>query len=65
MEINVKQAKADLKVRQEAVVKELNEVIAGQQALAQRRAELTEEALRLNGEARYLNDLSDNGSKGK
>jgi peptidoglycan hydrolase CwlO-like protein len=65
MEIDVKQAKADLKVRQEAIVKELNQIIADQQALAQRRAELTEEALRLNGEARFLNGLSDNGSKGK
>jgi uncharacterized coiled-coil protein SlyX len=59
--MDIAQIKADLKVRQETLVKELNQVITEQQALAQRRAELTEEALRLNGEARMLNRL--NGDK--
>jgi peptidoglycan hydrolase CwlO-like protein len=53
--MDIQKEKADLKERQETVVKGLNEVIAQEQALAQRRQQLIEEALRLNGEARMLN----------
>lgn len=55
--MDIAKEKADLKERQEALVKELNEVIAQEQALAQRKQQLIEEALRLNGEARLLNRL--------
>ena len=61
--MDIKQAKADLKKRQEAVVKELNQVIAQQQALANRRQQLTEEALRLNGETRLLKRLDGDKSQ--
>lgn len=61
--MEIKEARAGLDKRQKALVKELNEVIAQQQALANRRQQLTEEALRLNGEARMLNSLSKNGDK--
>jgi len=58
MEIkDIKEAQADLKKRQKALVKDLNEVMAQQQQLAKRREELTQEALRLNGEARLLKRL--------
>lgn len=59
--MEIKEAQADLKKRQEAVVEELNQVMSQQQQLAKRREELTQEALRLNGEKRLLNRLSDNG----
>jgi len=59
--MEIKEAKADLKKRQEAVVKGINEVIAQEQALAVQKQGLIEEALRLNGEARLLNRL--NGDK--
>ena len=59
--MEIKEAQADLKKRQEAVVEELNQVMSQQQQLAKRREELTQEALRLNGEKRILNRLSDNG----
>jgi len=60
-DMEIKEAQADLKKRQEAVVEELNQVMSQQQQLAKRREELTQEALRLNGEKRLLNRLSDNG----
>lgn len=63
--MEIKEAKADLKKRQEALVRELNEVIAQQQALANRRQQLTEEALKLNGEAQMLNRLNGDKPKGK
>jgi len=64
MEIKeAKEVKADLKTRQEAVVKGINEVIAQEQQLAAQKQGLIEEALRLNGEARMLNRL--NGDKPK
>jgi len=59
--MDIKEAQADFKKRQEALVEELNQVMAQQQQLAKRREELTQEALRLNGEARLLNRL--NGDK--
>jgi peptidoglycan hydrolase CwlO-like protein len=61
--MDIQKEKASLKERQEAVVKGLNEVIAQEQALAQQKQQLIEEALRLNGEARLLNRLD--GDKGK
>jgi len=63
--MDIIEAQADLKHRQEAVVKELNEVISQQQVLAQRRQALTDEAKMLNGEARLLDRLSENGKKGE
>ena len=56
--MDITQAKADLRRRQEPVVKRLNEVIALEQALAKEKAELVEEALRLNGENRCLARLA-------
>jgi hypothetical protein len=61
--MELKELQADHKARAEAVAKELNEVIVQQQALAQRRQVLTEEALRLNGEARMLQRLSKDGEQ--
>jgi len=61
--MDIKAAKADLEERQEALVKEINEVIAQQQTLASRRQQLTEEALRLNGETRMLNRLNGDNQK--
>ena len=55
--MDIQKEKAELKERQEAVVKGLNEVMAQEQAVAQRKQQLIEEALRLNGEARLLNRL--------
>ena len=63
--MDIQKEQADLKTRQEAVVKGLNEVIAQEQALAAQKQQLVEEALRLNGEARLLNKLSKNGDKPK
>jgi len=61
--MDIKTAKADLKKRQEAVVKGINEVIAQEQQLAVQKQGLIEEALRLNGEARMLNRLDGNNKK--
>jgi len=61
--MDIKEAKADLKKRQEAAVKEMNETIAQRQQLEARFKELVKEADMLNGEARMLNRL--NGDKGK
>jgi hypothetical protein len=61
--MDIQKERATLKERQEAVVKELNEVIVQEQALANRKQQLIEEALQLNGEARLLNRL--NGDKPK
>lgn len=63
--MDIKELQADHKARTEALVKELNEVIAQQQSLAQRRQVLTEEALKLNGESRLLNRLTKDGDKPK
>jgi uncharacterized coiled-coil protein SlyX len=63
--MDIQKEKADLKIRQETVVKELNEVITQERTLAQRKQALIEEALKLNGEARMLNRLDGDGSKGK
>jgi len=61
--MEIKEAQADLKTRQEALVKELNETIAQEQQIAARKQELTQEALRLNGEARMLNRLDGDNKK--
>jgi len=55
--MDIKQAKADLKKRKEAVVKEMNENIAQHQALEARMQELVKEANMLNGEDRMLKRL--------
>lgn len=61
--MEIKEAEADLAKRQEALGEELNQVVAQQQQLAKRREELIQEALRLNGERRMLQRLSQNGDK--
>ena len=63
--MNREQAKADLQKRQEALAKELNEIIAEEQALAQRKAKVVHEITMNNGEARMLKTLSDNGKDKK
>ena len=63
--VNIETARKELKERQDAVVKEINEVTAQVQALTQRRQALILEAERLNGENRMLNRLSDNGKSRK
>jgi hypothetical protein len=63
MEIDIKAAKADLKERQEAVVKELNEIATAKQKLAVREQELIILAHKLNGENDMLTRLSENGKK--
>ena len=63
--MEIKEAQVDLKQRQEAVVKEMNENIAQRQLSEARFKELVKEADMLNGEARMLNKLSDNGKKQK
>ena len=55
--MDIAKEKQDLKERQEAVINGLNEVIAQEQALAQQKQSLIEEALRLNGEGRLLSRL--------
>lgn len=62
--MNIKALKEDLKKRQTTIVEELNQVIAQEQALAQQKEQLVQEALRLNGEARMLNRLNGD-NKGK
>jgi hypothetical protein len=61
--MELKELQADHKARAEAVATELHQVIAQQQVLAQRRQALTEEALRLNGEARMLQRMSKDGEQ--
>jgi len=61
--MDIQKEKLDLKKRQETLVKELNEVTSQEQALAQRKQQLIEEALRLNGEARLLTRLDGDKSK--
>jgi len=61
--MEIKEAQADFKKRQEAVVEEINQVATKQQELAARMKELIEEAHRLNGEARLLERLSKDGDK--
>ena len=56
--MDIKEAKADLQKRQEALAKELQEI-------EQRRAEIIREITMNNGEARMLKTLSDNGKTKK
>jgi multidrug resistance efflux pump len=63
--MNIAQAKADLKKRQEALAKEFNQILAQEQALAQRKAQLIQEITMNNGEVRGYKRLSGNGAKPK
>ena len=54
--MDIEQAKADLKKRQEALAQEL-------QSIDKRRGEIIHEITMNNGEARLLKNLSDNGQK--
>ena len=54
--MDIREAKADLQKRQEALAKELNQI-------EQRRQEIIKEITMNNGEARLLKNLSDNGQK--
>jgi len=65
MEVNIKEARKDLKKRQESVVGRINANIAQQRQLQAEMQELAKEAEHLNGEARMLNKLSGNGKKQK
>ena len=61
--MDIQKEKASLKERQDAVIRDLNEVISQEQAIAQRKQQLIEEALRLNGETRLLTRLDGDKSK--
>jgi len=63
--MDIKEAKADLKKRQEAVAKEINQNAAQQQQLQARMKELIKIAERQNGEADMLNRLNGDKPKGK
>jgi len=63
--MEIKEAKADLKKRQEAVAKEINQNATLQQQLQARMKELIKIAERQNGEADMLIRLSKNGDKKK
>lgn len=63
--MDIKAEKADLRKRQEALAKELNDIISQEQALAQQKQRVIHEITMNNGEARMLNRLSDNGAKSK
>ncbi|MCJ7829390.1 MAG: hypothetical protein MUP81_06590 [Dehalococcoidia bacterium] len=63
--MNIAQAKIDLKKRQEALAKELNQILAQEQALAQRKMGVIQEITMNNGEVRALNRLSGNGHQPK
>ena len=55
--------KANIRLKQQAVIDEINELTTQEQQLAARKQELMREALQLNGEARLLERLSKNASK--
>lgn len=63
--MDIKEAKADLKKRQEAVAKEINQNAAQQQQLQARMKELIKIAERQNGEADMVNRLDGDKPKGK
>ena len=63
--MDIQKERADLKKRQEVVVKEINQNITQQQQLEARMQKLLKEADMLNGEARILNRLSKDGNKTK
>lgn len=63
--MDIKTAKADLKKRKEAIVKEINQNATQQQQLGARMRELIKEADVLNGETRMLERLSKDNDKTK
>jgi type II secretory pathway predicted ATPase ExeA len=63
--MDIAELRADLKQRQQAVVDELNQLMAQAQELEQRKQALVVEAHRLNGEGRLLDRLGGNGQEPK
>lgn len=63
--MDIKEAKADLETRQEALANRLNEILTQEQSLAQEKRQVIEEITLNNGEARALKNLGDNGKKAK
>ena len=63
--MDIETLKADHTTRAEAVAKRLNEVLELERRVAAEKQQLINESLQLNGEARILNRLSDNGDKPK
>ncbi len=63
--MDTKEARKDLKQRQQVLVDELNKIKVTQKQLAIREQELIVLAHNLNGEKDMLNKLSDNGKKQK
>jgi len=64
--MDVKEARKDLKRRQQALADRLNGIIAQEQNLAQEKQQVIEEIKLNNGEARMLNRLNgDKSSKKK
>jgi chaperonin cofactor prefoldin len=59
--MDIKEAKADLKKRQEALAKRFNEILTQEESLAREKKQIIEEIKLNNGEARLLNRL--NGDK--
>ena len=63
--MEIQKERADLKKRQEALVKRLNEILTQEQSLAQERQQIIEEIKLNNGEARMLKRLNGDKPKGK
>lgn len=63
--MDIAELKADHKTRAEAVAKRLNEVLDLERRIQAEKQDLINESLRLNGEARMLKNLADNGDKPK
>ena len=63
--MDIAELRADHKQRAEAVAKRLNEVLEMERRLAAEKQQLINESLQLNGEARLLARLSDDGEKPK
>jgi len=61
--MDIEKFREDLDTRQQTVVKEFNDLLEQERALAQRKRSLIEEIHKLNGETRMLNKL--NGDKPK
>jgi len=63
--MDIKEAKKDLKERQQKLANRLNQILTQEQNLAQEKKQVIEEITRNNGEARMLQRLGDNGKQPK
>jgi regulator of replication initiation timing len=61
--MDIKEAKADHKKRQQEVVERINQLAAQQQKLAEEMRGMIEESHRLNGENRMLKRLNGEGDE--